>query len=138
MTMTEKPLFEKVDCVRFYVPDLEAGLAFYRDRLGHSLIWRSEHAAGLGLPGGSAEIVIQSEDAGQEIDFKVACVEEAARRFARAGGKVIVPPFEIQIGRAVVVEDPWGSRYVLLDSSKGLLQTDDQGNIVGNIPNDEM
>ena len=33
------PLFRKVDCVRIPVPDLEAGLAFYRDQLGHALIW---------------------------------------------------------------------------------------------------
>ena len=26
------PLFRKVDCVRLYVPDLDVGLAFYRDQ----------------------------------------------------------------------------------------------------------
>jgi catechol 2,3-dioxygenase-like lactoylglutathione lyase family enzyme len=33
-----EPLFRKVDCLQIPVPDLEAGLAFYRDRLGHPLI----------------------------------------------------------------------------------------------------
>ena len=44
------PLVHKIDCVSFYVPDLDAGLAFYRDKLGHTLIWRAEHALGLRLP----------------------------------------------------------------------------------------
>lgn len=31
------PLFRKVDCIRVPVADLGAGLAFYRDALGHEL-----------------------------------------------------------------------------------------------------
>jgi len=46
---------------------------------------------------------------------------------------VIVPPFEIQIGPCVVVEDPWGNLLVLLDASKGLLKTDIDRKVVGNI-----
>ena len=34
-------LFRKIDCLQIPVPDLDAGLAFYRNSLGHSLIWRS-------------------------------------------------------------------------------------------------
>ena len=45
------PLLHTVDCVRLYVPDLEAGLAFYRHALRHELIWRMEHALGLRMPG---------------------------------------------------------------------------------------
>jgi hypothetical protein len=45
-----------------------------------------------------------------------------------------VPPFDIQIGRAVVVQDPWGNSYVLLDASKGLLATDENGRVIGNRP----
>jgi predicted enzyme related to lactoylglutathione lyase len=135
--MNGKPLFEKIDCVRFYVPDIESGLAFYCEKLGHKLVWRSESAAGLRMPDSNAEIVIQAERPGQEIDFKVRSADEASERFLRAGGSIIIPPFEIQIGRAAVVEDPWGNRFVLLDSSKGLLRTDEQGNILGNIPGKE-
>jgi predicted enzyme related to lactoylglutathione lyase len=131
---TAGPLVHKVDCIRLYVADLDAGLAFYRDRLGHPLIWRTEKAAGLRLPHGEAEIVLHSEQAELEVDLKVSSADEAAARFKGAGGKVIVPPFEIQIGRAVVVEDPWGNQLVLLDTSKGLLSTDDEGNVIGNVP----
>src|SRR5688500_11803705 len=42
-----EPLIRKVDCVQIQVPNLDAGLAFYRDQLGHQLVWRTESAVGL-------------------------------------------------------------------------------------------
>ena len=41
------------------MPDLDAGLAFYRDRLGHELIWRNDAAgqAGLRTPDSATEAV---------------------------------------------------------------------------------
>jgi len=127
------PLLRKVDCVRLYVPDLEAGLAFYRDRLGHELIWRTETAAGLRLPEVDTELVLQTEEQRQEVDFLVDSADKSATFIEQSGGKVIVPPFDIQIGRCVVVEDPWGNPLVLLDASKGLLKTDIDRKVVGNI-----
>jgi predicted enzyme related to lactoylglutathione lyase len=88
------------------VPDLEAGLAFYRDSLGHELIWRTETAAGLRFPELAAELVIHTENEGQEVDFLVDSAESAAERIEKAGGKLLMPPFDVQIGRYVVVEDP--------------------------------
>lgn len=126
-------LIRKVDCVRLYVPDLDAGLSFYRDRLGHELIWRTQTAAGLRLPESEAELVLQIEDQRQEVDLLVDSADESARLIEQAGGQVIVQPFDIQIGRCVVVEDPWGNPLILLDTSKGLLKTDADGNVIGNI-----
>lgn len=126
-------LIRKVDCIRLYVPDLEAGLSFYRDQLGHSLIWRTETAAGLRLPESDAELVLQTEDQRQEVDLLVDSADEAAKFAEQAGGKVIVPPFDIQVGRCVVLEDPWGNPLVLLDTSKGLFKTDADGNVIGHL-----
>jgi predicted enzyme related to lactoylglutathione lyase len=127
-----EPLFRKVDCLQIPVPDLEAGLAFYRDRLGHPLIWRTATAAGLRLPESNAEIVIQTERPHLETNLTVASADAAAEAIVAAGGRVVVRPFDIRIGRCAVVEDPWGNRLVLLDTSKGLLATDEQGNVLGN------
>jgi predicted enzyme related to lactoylglutathione lyase len=125
-----KPLFRKIDCLRIPVPDLEAALAFYRDRLGHALIWRTDTAAGLRMPDSDAEIVIQTEQAELEVNLLVESADVAASDFVNAGGTVLVEPFDIQIGRCVVVADPFGNRLVLLDLSKGLLQTDAEGRVV--------
>ena len=128
------PLIRKVDCVRFSVPDLDAGIAFYRERLGHELNWRTATAAGLRLPESDAEIVLQTERPGVEIDFLVDSADAAAERFVEAGGRLLTPPFDIQIGRCAVVSDPWGNVFVLLDMSKGRLVTDAEGNVVGHEP----
>ena len=127
------PLLRKIDCIQLCVPDLEAGLSFYRDRLGHELIWRTKTAAGLRMPESDAEILIHTEGPRREVDLLVDSADEAATFIEQAGGKVVVPPFDIQIGRCVVVEDPWGNPLVLLDTSKGLLATDANGNVIGNI-----
>ncbi len=126
-----EPLIKKVDCVQLHVPDLDSGLAVYHDKLGHDLIWRTENAVGLRMPEGDTEIVLQTERDEPEVDLLVRSADEAALRMVEAGGRVLVPPFDIQIGRCTVVQDPWGNQLVLLDVSKGPLVTDSSGNVVG-------
>ena len=129
-----QPLFQKIDCIMLYVPDLDEAIAFYRDRLGHRLAWRTSYAAGLKMPDTDAEIVFQIGNKKTEIDFLVPSADEAAIEFEKAGGTILVPPFDIHIGRCVVVKDPWDHELVLLDLSKGLLLTDEQGNVIENQP----
>jgi len=124
-----EPLFQKIDCLEIPVPDLEAGLAFYCDKLGHELIWRTPTAAGLRMPETDAEIVIQTERPQLEVNLKVASAAATAERMVEAGAKLVAGPFDIQIGRCAVVLDPWGNALVVLDGSKGRLVTDDAGNV---------
>ena len=124
------PLFRKVDCLSLPVADLEAALAFYRDELGHELIWRSGDAAGLRMPDGAAELVLHTDGRPPETDLMVESVPDAVESFVAAGGELVRGPFEIAIGLCAVVRDPWGNTLVLLDGSKGLLQTDSDGNVV--------
>ena len=127
----QKPVFAtKIDCVRLSVPKIESGLAFYRDGLGLQVKWRSETEVGLGLPGADSELVLHTEDRAVEVDFLVSSADEAAEQFKNAGGEIILGPFDIRVGRCVVVMDPWGNEYVLLDQSKGLLKTDSEGNVI--------
>lgn len=133
--MPDAPLFRKVDSYQVPVSDLEAALAFYRDALGHEVVWRSEVAAGLRLPDQEgAEIVLQTERPHAETDLLVESVDEAVERFVSAGGKLLSGPFAIQIGKCAVVADPFGNVLVMLDMSQGRLVTDDDGRIVGNEP----
>lgn len=128
--MSEAPLFRNVDCLALAVTDLDAALAFYGG-LGHELIWRTATAAGLRLPDSEAELVLQTERPGLETDLTVDAVEPAVERFVAAGGRVVVVPFDIAIGRCAVVVDPWENQLVLLDKSKGRFVTDDAGNVTG-------
>lgn len=82
---SHEPVFRKIDCLQVPVPDLDAGLAFYRDRLGHELLWRTASQAGLRLPDTDAELVLQVERAAPDVNLLVASV-------ADADGTVIGPP----------------------------------------------
>jgi catechol 2,3-dioxygenase-like lactoylglutathione lyase family enzyme len=123
--------FQKPDCIRLPVTDLDAGLDFYRGRLGHELIWRNADSAGLRLPDSDCELMLFTKGPDEEVDWKVESADRAAEDFVRAGGALVVPPFDIPVGRAAVVRDPWGNKLVLLDLSKGTYQTDADGNIIG-------
>ena len=125
------PLFRKIDCIRIPVPSLEEGLDFYSKSLGHELIWRTATSIGLRIPESEAEIVIHTEPDDLETDITVESAEIAAQEFIRAGGSIIQGPFDIPIGKCVIVKDPWKNRLVLLDNSKGIYQTDNKGNVIG-------
>jgi catechol 2,3-dioxygenase-like lactoylglutathione lyase family enzyme len=126
---TPDPLLRQVDCVQIPVPDLDAGLRFYRDGLELELKWR--HATQAGLRLGDSELVLQTERPGPETDFLVDSAEEAIRRVEAAGGRVLAGPQDIPVGRLAVVADPFGNPLVLLDLSKGIFITDDDGNVTG-------
>ena len=126
-----KSLFKHIDCLELYIPDLEAGIDYYCNRLGLKIIWKTETAVGLGMSEGLAELVLQNERTDMNTDIKVDSVVEAVKEIEEAGGEILSGPFDIQIGKCAVVKDPWGNQYVILDSSKGLFITDEEGNIVG-------
>ena len=114
-------LFRSLDCLQLPVSDLEAAIVFYGERIGHQLLWRRETSAGLRLPETDAELVLQTDREEPETDILVASADAAVAHFVRSGGRVVEEPFDIEIGRCAVVEDPWGNRLVLLDMTKGRL-----------------
>ena len=129
--MSSTPLIQKLDCIHVVVSDLDAGIEFYRDRLGLELNWRSEKSAGLKLGDDGSEIVVDTEPLEWKTDLLVESVPEAVQQFEDSGGSVVRGPFGIKIGRAVVVSDPWGNEYTLLDLSKGTFDTDADGSVTG-------
>ncbi len=106
------PLFTNIDCTMLPVTDLDAAIAFYRDKLGQPLAWRTDKVAAVRL--GESELLLNIEG-NREVDIKVAFAVDAARRFVQAGGSIVAGPFDIKIGKCVVVKDPWGNNLVLLD-----------------------
>ena len=127
-------VFRKIDCISLPVDDLDEALRFYGDSLGHQLIWRDKTAAGLRLPDSNAELVLHTDDRPVETDLSVESVPDAIQQFKRAGGVVVVEPFEIRIGQCAVIRDPWRNHLVILDGSKGMLDVDEDRKVVGNRP----
>jgi len=66
-----KPLFNGIGCISLKVNDLEKAIAFYRDKLGHELMWKTPTSAGFGFPHSKAELVIHTEQRPPETDLLV-------------------------------------------------------------------
>lgn len=124
----EKPLLRRIDAVLVRVPDIDEGLAFYRDRLGMQLRWRRDGSAAVRL--GDSELVLTTE-LDPETDLLVDSVSEAVGVFSEAGGSVLVGPQDIPVGKVAVVEDPFGNRLTIVDLSKGTYLTDGSGTVTG-------
>lgn len=130
--MSSSPLLRLVDAVTIPVNDLDGGLRFYSDQLGHQLLWRHDAIgqAGLLLPESSTEIVLSTE-VGYAPTWLVASLDDAIDRIVAAGGGVVDPPKPIPVGRLAVVTDPFGNRLVLLDLSEGRYVTNAAQEVVG-------
>ncbi len=128
---TRPAVLRSVDCVQLPVPDLAAALAFYRDGLGHELLWRTPTAAAVRLPGTGTELVLQTERPEPEVDFLVESVDAAVDDVVRAGGTVVVAAFDVPVGRVARVADPFGNVLTLLDLSAGHYVTGPDGEVTG-------
>ena len=126
----KQPLFRKLDNHLLRVSDLDAAISFYRDGLGHPLIWRDQEAAGFALPETDAELVVHLH-IGPETDILVEDVNDAFAAFLSAGGDAVEPPFDIAIGKCARVRDPFGNVIVILDQSKGRLAVSADGQVIG-------
>jgi predicted enzyme related to lactoylglutathione lyase len=124
-----------VDAVTVPVPDLDQGIRFYGDRLGHELLWRDDDRgqAGLGLPESRTELVL-STGLDYAPNWLVTSVDEAVSTIVAAGGRVLSEPIPIPVGRLAVVNDPFGNTLILLDLSAGTYTTDDTGRVTGVTP----
>ena len=130
--MTRPAVLRGVDAVTVPVPDLDQGLQFYRDQLGHELVWRNdaERQAGLRLPESQTELVL-STNLEYAVNWLVTSVPEAVAIIVEAGGKVILEPTQIPVGQLAVVNDPFGNVLALLDLSAGRYVTDVDGRVLG-------
>jgi predicted enzyme related to lactoylglutathione lyase len=130
--MGSTPLLRLVDAVTIPVPDLDEGLRFYRDQLGHQLLWRNDTIgqAGLLLPDSTTEIVLSTE-VGYAPTWLVPSLDEALNRITAAGGRVVDQPRTIPVGSLAVVADPFGNRLVLIDLSEGRYVTNAAQEVIG-------
>jgi predicted enzyme related to lactoylglutathione lyase len=132
VAMRNAPLLQKLDAVAVRVPDLDRGLRFYQDALGHKLKWRNDDIgqAGLWMPQTDTEVVLSTQ-MDYAPNWLVASADEAAREIAGNGGRMLDGPFDIPVGRVAIVADPFGNVLVLIDLSKGRYVTDQAGRVSG-------
>lgn len=122
------PVLKKINAVLVKVPSIQEGLDFYREQLGMPTFWKKEGIASVHLGDGQ---LIMSTTLDPETNILVESVEHAAAVFEKAGGKVVGPPEDIEVGKLVIVEDAFGNQLTLVDFSKGFYTTDASNNVTG-------
>jgi hypothetical protein len=82
--------------------------------------------AGLELPDGDSELVLTTRQSYQP-NWLVDSVDDAINVLTGHGGDLVAAPFDIPVGRAAVIRDPFGNILVLVDLSKGTYTADSAG-----------
>jgi catechol 2,3-dioxygenase-like lactoylglutathione lyase family enzyme len=113
---TSNPVLRELDAVTIPVPDLDSGLSYYVDKLGHPLLWRNDDVgqAGLALPDGNTELVLTTRQQ-LEPNWRVDSIDDAVAVMIDAGGTLLVEPAPIPVGRVAVVADPFENPFVLVE-----------------------
>lgn len=114
------------------VPDYDAGLAFYRDKLGFDLREDSDLGNGkrwirLGLPDAKTEVLLaravgaeQSAAIGKQgggrvwLFLETDTFDQDFKAFCDAGVLLEAPARDEPYGRVAVFQDPWGNRFDLI------------------------
>ena len=115
-------MFKKIDCVMIRVEDVVAAEEFYADVFGLKPLWREAGAVGMSFPETDAEIVLHSSAEipnKVEVHYLVDDVVTAAKKYSENGCRVLVPPFDVLIGKCAVIQDPFKTTICLLDRTSG-------------------
>ncbi len=126
--LDDVPVLKKINAVLVKVPSIQEGLDFYREQLGLQTYWKKEDTASVRLGDGQ---LVMSTKLDPETNILVESAEHAASVFEKAGGKIISPLEDTDVGRLVVVEDAFGNRLTLVDFSKGFYMMDETKNVTG-------
>src|SRR5271168_1700257 len=115
-------MFKKIDSVMIRVDDVAAGEKFYSQVFGLKSLWREAGSVGMGFPETDAEVVLHNNPEiphKVEVHYLVDEVFAALKSYAEKGCRVLVPPFDVLIGKCAVIQDPFGTTICLLDLSSG-------------------
>jgi predicted enzyme related to lactoylglutathione lyase len=116
-------MFRKIDCVMIRVPDVAAGEKFYSEVFGLKPVWRQVGSVGMRMPETDAEIVLHNSAEipnKVEVHYLVDNVVAAVKIYAEKGCRVLVPPFDVLIGKCAVIQDPFETTICLLDLTSGM------------------
>jgi len=115
-------MFKKIDCVMIRVDDLSAAEKFYTEVFGLKPLWREAGAVGMKMPETDAEIVLHNNPEipnKVEVHYLVDDVVAAVKSYGEKGCRVLDAPFDVLIGKCVVIQDPFGTVICLLDLTSG-------------------
>ncbi len=116
-------MLRKIDCIMIRVEEVTAAAAYYATVFGLHPQWSGDSSIGLVFPESDAEIVLHCDPnipSSVEVYYLVDDVVSAISQYAAQGCQVLVPPFDITVGKCAVIRDPFGTRLCLLDTTTGM------------------
>lgn len=112
----------KIDCVMFYVSNLEKATKFYENVLGLKRVWtdREREMIGFIFPESDSEIVIHRDPSLPNpcFSFNVTNVEEFCNEYQKKGYTIVQKPFDVRCGKFAVLADPDGNELPIIDLTK--------------------
>ena len=124
-------LLRSINCIYFYVDDLEHGISFYKSFKGLQLLWKTECQAGLGIEEDITEVILQTDPLESNLCFEGDDVYKVIDQITMMGGSVIKDPFDTKDGRRAIIKDPFGNVFQLHDSVNNKYILDEDGNVIG-------
>ena len=115
-------MLRKIDCIMIRVGDVEAAAAYYARVVGLRPRGSAVGGGGLGLPETAGVVVLHHDPAipsSASVDYLVDDVVAAVAHVAAQECQILVPPFDITIGKCAVISDPFDTRLCILDMTRG-------------------
>ena len=113
---------KKIDCIMFYVEDLETSAKFYEEVLGLKRGWGDvdQMMVGFLFPENNSEIVIHSDKTmpNPTYNFSVEDVVKFCEEYKKLGYKVLKEPFDVRTGKFAVLADLDGNVLPIIDLTK--------------------
>jgi len=104
------------------VDDVHAGEKFYSEVFGLTPLWREAGSVGMRLPESETEIVLHNNaniPNKVEVHYLVDDVVASVKSLAENGCRILVPPFDVFVGKCAVIQDPFATTICVLDLTSG-------------------
>ncbi|MDQ1279637.1 MAG: hypothetical protein QG670_899 [Thermoproteota archaeon] len=112
----------KIDCIEFYVSNLEEAEAFYSSVLGLRKVWTDNAHGMIGFvcKENDSEIVIHTDSTRTKPSFcfSVEDVEKFCDEYQKLGYKIVKAPFDVRCGKYAILGDPFGNMLPIIDLTK--------------------
>ena len=115
-------MLQKIDSITIHVRDAAEASDFYSEVFGLQPLWKDDQnaSAGLTFPDRNSEVILYSDTVrpGEiEVNYLVEDVISAIQKYIDQGCTLAVEPFDVNMGKCAVIQDPFGIRLCIIDKS---------------------
>jgi len=117
-----KQQLKKIDCIMYYVEDLDKATKFYEEVLGLKRGWTDIKAQMIGFlfPETNSEIVLHRDKSlpNPDIAYSVENVEKFCQYYQDQGYLIELEPIDVRCGKFAILLDPYRNKLPIIDLTK--------------------